>query len=106
MPVPKVILGAELPSIQQRLISELSVGQDPLGCGQGQLRFEASSRRAWGSKRVMPCRVHFRTRVQEEALRAVRCKARPNHLFNPTLDRSVVSLPLHSFAVKRGLTER
>ena len=54
----------------------------------------------------MPCRIHFRTRVREQRLRAVRCKARPNHLFNPTLDRSVVSLPLHSFAVKRGLTER
>ena len=54
----------------------------------------------------MPCRAPFRTRVQEEHWRALRCKARPNHLFNPTLDRSVVSLPLHSFAVKRGLTER
>lgn len=31
--------------------------------------------------------------------------ATPNNLFNPTLDRSIVSLPLHSFAVKRGLTE-
>ena len=30
----------------------------------------------------------------------------PNILFNPTLDRSVVSLPLHSFAVKCGLTGR
>ena len=30
----------------------------------------------------------------------------PNQPFNPTLDRSVVSLPLHSLAVKRGLTER
>ena len=54
----------------------------------------------------MPCRAHFRTRVREEHLPAGRCKARPNHLFNPTLDRSVVSLPLHSLAVKRGLTER
>ena len=54
----------------------------------------------------MPCRAHFRTRVPEQSLRALRCEARPNHLFNPTLDRSVVSLPLHSFAVKRGLTER
>ena len=54
----------------------------------------------------MPCRVHFRTRVREEHLPAGRCKARSNHLFNPTLDRSVVSLPLHSLAVKRGLTER
>ena len=32
--------------------------------------------------------------------------ATPNNLFNPTLDCSVVSLPLHSLAVKRGLTER
>ena len=54
----------------------------------------------------MPCRAHFRTRVPEKTLRAGRCEARPNHLFNPTLDRSVASLPLHSFAVKRGLTER
>ena len=54
----------------------------------------------------MPCRVHFGTRVLIEPLRAGRYKARPNHLFNPTLDRSVVSLPLHSLAVKRGLTER
>jgi hypothetical protein len=54
----------------------------------------------------MPCRVHFRTRVREEYLPAGRRKARPNHLFNPTLDRSVVSLPLHSLAVKRGLKER
>ena len=54
----------------------------------------------------MLCRIHFRTRVPEEHSRAVRCKARSNNLFNPTLDRSVVSLPLHSFAVKRGLTER
>ena len=54
----------------------------------------------------MPCRAHFGTRVREEHLPALRCEARPNHLFNPTLDRSVVSLPLHSFAVKRGLTER
>ena len=54
----------------------------------------------------MPCRARFRTRVPEQSLRTVRCKARPNHLFNPTLDRSVVSLPLHSLAVKRGLTER
>ena len=26
----------------------------------------------------------------------------PNQSLQPTLDRSVVSLPLHSFAVKRG----
>jgi hypothetical protein len=32
--------------------------------------------------------------------------AAPNHLFNPPLGRSVVSLPLHFLAVKRGLTER
>ena len=54
----------------------------------------------------MQCRVHFGTHVREEHLAALRCKARPNHLFNPTLDRSVVSLPLHSLAVKRGLTGR
>ena len=30
----------------------------------------------------------------------------PNQPFNPTLDRSVVALPLHSLAVKRGLTAR
>ena len=54
----------------------------------------------------MLCRVLFRTRLREQRLRAGRCEARPNHLFNPTLDRSVVALPLHSFAVKRGLTER
>jgi len=54
----------------------------------------------------MPCRVQFGTHVREESSRALRCEARPNHLFNPTLDRSVVTLPLHSFAVKRGLTER
>ena len=54
----------------------------------------------------MPCRVHFRTRVREQRLPAGRCEARSNHLFNPTLDRSVVPLPLHFFAVKRGLTER
>ena len=54
----------------------------------------------------MPCRVYFGTRAREELLLAGRWEARSNHLFNPTLDRSVVSLPLHSFAVKRGLTER
>ena len=54
----------------------------------------------------MSCRVLFRACVQEQRLRALRCKARSNNLFNPTLDRSVVSLPLHSFAVKCGLTER
>ena len=57
----------------------------------------------------MPCRVHFRTRVLEEHFPAGRCKARPNHLFNPTLDRSVVSLPLQSSpssAAQQGVRAR
>ena len=57
--------------------------------GVSHMLYQYMSFRGWGSSR-----------------RCAFPDPQPNQPFNPTLDRSVVALPLHSLAVKRGLTAR